>query len=412
MDPCRRRIGAALAVLNTLHLAAAAAAAGAVPPPAASAAARPVAGAVAGSGAPSAGDLHVDAAKRYWQSLAAVGFRGVGLVARDGRVLLLEGSGGVSPQATFNIASIAKSLTAVAVLRAAQRGALSLDDPLSRFFPDAPADKRGITVHQLLTHTGGIGNSTGDTATGVKDRTEAVRMILATPLIGPPGKGHSYSNDGYTAGPGGSGPGPATVRTFLLDSTSGLELLNVKADVQTYRGRRALRLVEEPAGATGGGDAMAFLAGSDFKDGTIEVDVAGAPRRGAFEGARGFIGIAFRVQPRAAAYEYFYLRPTNGRAEDQLRRNHATQYASQPDYPWERLRKEQPGVYESYVDLESGAWTHLKIVVSGTDARLYVHGADQPCLLVHDLKLGDSRGRIALWIGLDTEGYFSHLTVE
>jgi hypothetical protein len=209
-----------------------------------------------------------------------------------------------------------------------------------------------------------------------------------------------------------SGPAPAAVRTFSLDSTAGLELRGVKADVQTYRGRRALRLVEGPAGAPADADSMAVLAGSDFKDGTIEVDVAGAPRRGAFEGARGFIGVAFRVQLHAAAYEYFYLRPTNGRAEDQLRRNHTTEYASFPDYPWQRLRKEQPGVYESYVDLEAGAWTHVKIVVSGIDARFYVQGADQPCLIVHDLKLGDSRGRIALWIGLDTEGYFSNLTVR
>jgi hypothetical protein len=208
-------------------------------------------------------------------------------------------------------------------------------------------------------------------------------------------------------------PPPAPVRRFPLDSTVGLELVNVKADIQTYRGRRALHLVEQQASNIPDGEhAIAVLANSDFKDGTIEVDVAGAPRQGAFEGARGFIGVAFRVQPHAARFEYFYLRPTNGRAEDQLRRNHATQYAAHPDYPWERLRKEQPGVYESYVDLEPGAWTHLKIVVSGRDARFYVHGAEQPCLLVHDLKLGDTHGSIALWIGLDTEAYFSNLTIK
>src|ERR1700688_3804594 len=179
MDPCRRRIGGALAVLSALHLAAAA-------------------GAVSGSGAPAARDVRIDAASRYWKSLSAIGFRGVGLVAQGGRVLLLEGSGGVSPRPTFDVASIAKSLTAVAVLRAAPRGALRLEDPLSRGFPDAPADKRALPVHQRLTHTGGLGNATGDTASGVKDRSAAVRMILATPLVGPPGKGHSYSNDGYT----------------------------------------------------------------------------------------------------------------------------------------------------------------------------------------------------------------------
>ena len=119
-------------------------------------------------------------ARTYWKALDTIGFRGVGLVAKDGKALLLEGSGGVSPTATFDIASIAKSLTAMAVLRLAGRGVLKLDDPLGRFFPDAPPDKRAITVHQLLTHTGGIGNPTGDTATGVKDRATAVRKILAS----------------------------------------------------------------------------------------------------------------------------------------------------------------------------------------------------------------------------------------
>src|SRR5262249_27218398 len=148
------------------------------------------------------------------------------------------------------------------------------------------------------------------------------------------------------------------------------------------------------------------------KDGTIEVEVAGAPRAGADPGARGFIGVEFRLQPQASRYECFYLRPTNGRADDQLRRNHSVQYVSGPDFPWERLRKENPGVYESYVDPERGGWTGFKIVVSGVKARLYVNGADQPCLIVNDLKLGEGHGQIALWATTTTDGYFSNLTVK
>lgn len=143
-------------------------------------------------------DESVARARKYWKALDLIGFRGVGLVAKDGKVLTLQGSGGVIPTATFNIASIAKSLTAMAVLRLAGRGNLKFEDPLVRFFPDAPADKQSITVHELLTHTGGLGNPTGDTATGIRDRAAAVRMILATPLEDKPGHGYSYSNDGYT----------------------------------------------------------------------------------------------------------------------------------------------------------------------------------------------------------------------
>jgi hypothetical protein len=157
---------------------------------------------------------------------------------------------------------------------------------------------------------------------------------------------------------------------------------------------------------------LAILAGPDFKDGTIQLDVAGAPRPGSAENMRGFIGVAFRVQQHGTPGEMFYLRPTNARTDDQLVRNHATQYVSDPDFPWQRLRAESAGVYEAYVDLVPAAWTTMKVVVSGTRADLYVNGASQPCLIVKDLKRGETHGQIALWAHTTTEAYFSNLTVR
>jgi hypothetical protein len=214
-----------------------------------------------------------------------------------------------------------------------------------------------------------------------------------------------------------SAQGLRSARTFRLDSVEGLALENVSADVVTYRGRKAVHLLVREGAVTPGyqarGDALAVILGTSLQDGVIEVDLAGAPQAGASEGARGFVGIAFRIAPNAAGFECFYLRPTNGRAEDQLRRNHSTQYISWPDYPWERLRKENPGQYESYVDLEAGVWTHLKIVVQGAKARLFVNGASEPTLVVNDLKLGaGAPGQVALWIGAETEAYFSNLTLR
>ena len=161
---------------------------------------------------------------------------------------------------------------------------------------------------------------------------------------------------------------------------------------------------------TGGG--IVVLEGSSFHNGTIEVDVAGKPQANALALARGFVGVAFRVPPGASKYDYVYIRPTNGRAEDQERRNHSLQYASFPDNEWLKLRVESPGKYESYVDLVSGEWTHLKIEVSGIKMRLYVNGATEPTLLVNDLKLGDSSGAVALWIGVGTEAYFTNLRLK
>jgi hypothetical protein len=198
--------------------------------------------------------------------------------------------------------------------------------------------------------------------------------------------------------------------TFRLNALSDLELHNVQADLVTYRGRRAVRLIEDDS--IDAEHSIAIIAGSEFKDGVIEAEIAGALRADAPADMRGFVGIAFRVQPQGSHFECFYLRPTNGRADDQLRRNHSTQYISHPDYPWFRLREETPGVYESYTDLVPGAWTKVKIAVSGVQARLFVNGAEQPCLVVNDLKLGEMQGQIALWIGSGTEAYFSKVGVR
>ena len=200
------------------------------------------------------------------------------------------------------------------------------------------------------------------------------------------------------------------MNSYQLDTLSSLELINLNVEHVPYRGRSALRLTQKDMDSEG--ECIAILRNSTFKNGVIETEIAGLPREGAFEGARGFVGIAFRVQPEGRQFEYFFIRPTNGRADDQLRRNHSTQYCSHPDHPWFRLREESPGVYESYTDLVPGEWTLIKIVVSGVQAKLYVNGAEQPCLIVNDLKLGETQGKIALWIGAGTEAYFSTIVVR
>jgi hypothetical protein len=196
------------------------------------------------------------------------------------------------------------------------------------------------------------------------------------------------------------------VRRIAVEGGEGLEFVRTVPKPVTYKNEKALHLT-----AAANTDAVALLKDLDFKDGTIEVELAGLPGPGASNTARGFVGVAFRSAPAAAAFDCFYLRPTNGRADDQLRRNHSTQYVSEPEYGWERLRTESPGVYESYVDLETGAWTHVRIEVSGVHARLFVNGAAQPALIVNDLKRGAASGAIGLWVGPGTEAYFRNLQV-
>ena len=87
------------------------------------------------------------------------------------------------------------------------------------------------------------------------------------------------------------------------------------------------------------------------------------------------------------------------------------QYISFPEFPWQKLRKETPSKYEAYVDLVPGEWNKVKIEVRGRKARLYVNGAEQPTLIVNDLKHGVSKGGIALWVGPGTVAHFSNLRV-
>ena len=160
-------------------------------------------------------------------------------------------------------------------------------------------------------------------------------------------------------------------------------------------------------------EQLAMIDGTDFSGGVIEAEIAGAPAPGAAAGARGFVGIAFRVQPDMKTYDAFYLRPTNGRADDQVRRNHSAQYISHPDWTWNRMRQETPKKYETYVDLVPGAWTRIRIEVRGDRARLFVHGQEQPTLIVNDVKTGaQGRGAIALWIGPGTVAHFRDLRVS
>jgi CubicO group peptidase (beta-lactamase class C family) len=142
--------------------------------------------------------------------LSGYGYSGATLLAIRGQVVLRKGYGIandstgalVTPETVFDIGSLAKTFTAAAVLVLESRGRLSLDDSLSRFLDGVPADKRAITLRQLLSHTSGLGadfpyeNPTAEDYEEVS-RDEAVRRILAMPMAAQPGAQFQYSNPGF-----------------------------------------------------------------------------------------------------------------------------------------------------------------------------------------------------------------------
>ncbi|MGQ0558074.1 MAG: serine hydrolase domain-containing protein [Sphingosinicella sp.] len=133
----------------------------------------------------------------------AAGFTGVVLVARGDTPILFEahGEAGDAPidrDRPFWISSIGKQFVAAALLKLADDGRLNLDDPLGRFFPQAPADKSAITIRQLLAYNSGIGPSY--VAENQPDRESALRAILTEPLAGAPGSGFRYANSNFQLG--------------------------------------------------------------------------------------------------------------------------------------------------------------------------------------------------------------------
>ena len=186
-----------------------------------------------------------------------------------------------------------------------------------------------------------------------------------------------------------------------------LELVNLQALPTEFEGKKCLQLV-----APQDGECLALLRDVEFQNGTIELELVGRPRQRAPAFAKGFIGVAFRLNNDGAfSYENIYLRPLNSRAKDSEQRSHTTQYCSIPDYPWHRLREESPGVYESHVDIDKAGWTKVKNVVKDKSAKMFVNESNEPCLVVNDLKLESHQGAVAIWMHSTTEAFVRNFDV-
>jgi CubicO group peptidase (beta-lactamase class C family) len=204
-----------------------------------------------------------DRLDRYFERAAEFGFSGAVLLAAEGEILLHRGYGFADRAARIpltedlplHIGSVGKQFTAAAILRLEADGMLSVDDRLERFFPDAPAEKRGITLHQLLSHTSGLPYLTTRSFMEVRSREEVVAEMLELPLAFEPGSRYGYSNPGYT------------LLAAVIERTSG----------ETYE-HYLERKILEPAGLRGTGFVtdVARWADSPMRDYPFE-DSDGQP---------------------------------------------------------------------------------------------------------------------------------------
>jgi CubicO group peptidase (beta-lactamase class C family) len=128
--------------------------------------------------------------------LARDGFRGQIVIARGDHIVYERAAGnGISLASWFYVASITKSFTATAIFKLRDEGRLRLDEPITSFFHNIPADKQAITVDELLTHTSGYSDDYA--ADGIADRDSAVAAVLNRPMKLVTGKDFHYSNDNY-----------------------------------------------------------------------------------------------------------------------------------------------------------------------------------------------------------------------
>ena len=187
----------------------------------------------------------------------------------------------------------------------------------------------------------------------------------------------------------------------LAERLAGGKLRAVNREVTPLQGKSGGVHVTEKAGP-----GVVWIEGSDFAEGTIEVDVRG---RDVLQ--QSFLGVAFHRKDDNT-YEAVYLRPFNFRATDPARHDHAVQYVVVPDYDWPRLRKEFPEEFENPVDpsVAPTDWVALRIVVKGSTVQIFVGAVKSPTLEVRKLGTLD-RGAIGLWVGNNSDGDFANLRV-
>jgi hypothetical protein len=206
---------------------------------------------------------------------------------------------------------------------------------------------------------------------------------------------------GWLAAATQSPPPAAAGRIDLKQQFTAGKLRGVNREVTATPGRADAVHVSEKEGP-----GVAWIEGSEFAEGTIELDVRGRDVTGG-----SFLGVAFH-RSDDNTYEAVYLRPFNFRATDPARHQHAVQYMAVPEFDWPKLRQDFPEEFENPVDaaVSPTDWVPLRVVAKAQTVQIFVGTGSAPALEVR--KLGKlTRGMIGLWVGNGSDGDFANLRV-
>ena len=183
---------------------------------------------------------------------------------------------------------------------------------------------------------------------------------------------------------------------------------NVKLD-----GQNVLKVVKAEKNMEFDENTYAKLIDSSFHNGIIEVKMLSRLLSNAPDFARGFIGIAYRINDDDKKFESFYVRPTNGRqCSDPIRKSHGCQYFSYPKYTFAYFREHNITEYEAPVDIDLNEWIQLKAVIQNNIAEFYINDMNNPILTVNDMKHGsDLKGSVGFFVDIGTEAYFKDFKI-
>lgn len=153
-------------------------------------------------------------------------------------------------------------------------------------------------------------------------------------------------------------------------------------------------------------DGVAWLRHIIFSNGIIELDI-----RGKDEFQQSFVGIAFHGVDNNT-FDAIYFRPFNFQSTDPVRKIHAVQYISQPDFTWQILREKFNGKYEKGIvpSPVANEWFHVKIVIKYPQVSVYVNGTPEASLSIEKLNK-HTAGKMGLWVGNNSGGDFANLQI-
>ncbi|KQC02189.1 family 16 glycoside hydrolase [Pedobacter sp. Hv1] len=191
-----------------------------------------------------------------------------------------------------------------------------------------------------------------------------------------------------------------TLKLSNLYQQGKLKATNKNISIVTNDGEAYLKISEDKK------EGIVWLPVKDFKNGTIEVEMRG---KDVFQ--RSFIGLAFHGIDDTT-YDAVYCRPFNFFAKDSVRRVHAVQYISHPDFTWEKLRNERNAVFEKSIinPPNPNHWFTMKLVIDNTTVKVYINNAVIPSLTVEKLNKRKV-GKIGLFTADSSGGNFKTLQI-